>query len=104
MFNQDETGFNCCPNKNTVLAPKGHSDVIYQRQPGNPRENVSVSVCVNAAGEVADTTVIYDGVYNCAKKHLQDMPKDGCTGEWKFTNSKSGYMTRETFLEVLQGQ
>ena len=104
VFNQDESGFNCSAIKNQVLAPKGMKGVPYQREPANPHENISVSLTVNAAGEVCDVLLLFKGKYNVAKEKLKDLPSDGVTGEWRTAVNDSGYMTRDVFEdEVLPG-
>ena len=32
---------------------------------------------------------------------MENTPSDGVTGKWRFSKSASGYVTRETFLEIL---
>ena len=104
IFNQDESAFNCSAEKNKVLAPRGMREIPYQREPANPKENISVSVTINAAGNVADVLLLFKGTYNVAKEQLKDLPTDGYTGAWRTATNDSGYMTRDVFEdEVLPG-
>lgn len=104
IFNQDESGFNCSAEKNKVLAPRGMLGIPYQREPANTRENISVSVTVNAAGDVADVLLLFRGSYNRAREQLKDLPSNGFTGKWRTAVNDSGYMTRDIFEdEVLPG-
>ena len=103
IFNQDESGFNCSADKNRVLAPRGMKGVPYQREPANTKDNISVSVTVNAAGDTADVLLLFKGKYSKEEK-LKDLPQDGNSGRWRSAVNDSGYMTRDIFEdEVLPG-
>ena len=105
IFNQDESGFNCSADKNRVLAPRGMLGIPYQREPANPKDNITVSLTTNAAGNVADVLLLFKGFYNVAEGKLKDLlPSNGVTGKWRTAVNDSGYMTREIFEEeVLAG-
>ena len=73
-----------------------------QKISANSKESVTASFCINAAGDVADVTVIYATGKNYARNKLQDLPKLGATGEWHIMHSKKGWMDRNVFLEMLK--
>ena len=83
-----------------MLTPKGWKDVIYNVQ-SSTRVHVSASVIVNAAGKCVSVRLVYPGVKNVAKFHLRNLIKTGLSGEWVFSVSEKGFMTRIVFLEVL---
>ena len=46
--------------------------------------------------------MIYSTKKNYARSKLQDLPKDGATGEWHIMHSENGWMDRVVFLEMLR--
>ena len=99
----DEIGIKAGTGKQKSLAPAGRTACMNQRSP-NSKENVTVSVTYNAAGDTVDILCIYSGKKNMAKEQFKKLPTDGVTGTWRTTNSENGWMTRVTFLEVLEGE
>ena len=102
IFPQDETGISGGTGKSRVFAPKGYKAAPQKRSPGNSHESTTACFTVNAAGDVADVTVIYATGRNFARKKLQNLPKLGATGEWHIMNSPKGWMDRDVFLEMLK--
>ena len=99
VFNQDETSL--CPGTQhmKVIAPVGEKNV--QNLGGDSRLHVTASVIVSADGEYCGVRLVYPGVRNRLSK-VADIPRDGITGVWQVSVSPNGYVTRETFFEILQ--
>ena len=98
---QDETAINCGTGKSKVYAPIGHK-APPQKKSLNSKENVTGSFTVNAAGDLADVTLVYDTKRNYATNKLRSLPKDGISGEWHMEHSENGWMDREVFLQILK--
>ena len=60
IFNADETRTPLNPKPPAVLAPKGSKNV-YNVVKNNEKENVTVLVMGNAAGELAPPLVLFSG-------------------------------------------
>jgi len=58
VFNADETALLLNPKSGTVLAEKGTKNV-YNIIENNDKENVTVLVTANAAGELAPTMILF---------------------------------------------
>ena len=102
IFNQDETPIPWGNEHQRVLAVKGHKGPAYNIG-GSSREHTTASVMVGADGAVPSIRIVWPGkrVWQYEKDFFQSLPSDGITGSWKFSKSESGYVTRETFLEIL---
>ena len=99
VFIQDETALSPGVEHKKVLAPVGYKDSVYVRG-GDSRLHITASVVVSADGEYVSVRLVYPGVRPRTAK-LRDLPEDGITGKWKTSVAKSGYVTRDTFLEIL---
>ena len=98
----DEIGIKAGTGHQKAFVMPGRKACLNQRSP-NSKENITVSVAVNAAGDVVDILCVYSGKRNMAKEHFKKVPTDGVTGTWRTTCSENGWMTRDTFLQVLEG-
>ena len=83
-----------------VLAPRGYDRPVYNKG-GDSRLNITASVMVSADAKFVGIRLVYKGERG-RQKQLQDLPKDGVAGQWQCSVSKSGYVTREVFLEILK--
>ena len=83
-----------------VLAPRGYDGPVYNKG-GDSRTHITSSVMVSADSKYVSIRLVYRGERG-RQKQLQDVPKDGVAGQWQCSVSKSGYVTREVFLEILQ--
>lgn len=102
IFNQDETALTWGNEHQKVLATKGYELPAYNIG-GLSREHTTASVLVDADGSVTAIRIVWPGKrWNAAELELKEsLPSDGVTGKWKFSKSESGYVTRETFLDIL---
>ena len=100
VFNQDETSIQVGSDNGKVLAEKG-TKIIY-RVGGSSREHVTASYTVSADGSCVPVRIFYKGVRNVAVQHLKDLPTAGKSGQWQFGVTANGYVTRDSYLEVLR--
>ena len=98
----DEMGIKAGTGHQKAFVLAGRKACLNQRSP-NSKENITLGVTVNAAGGVVDILAIYSGKRNNAAGHFKKLPTDGVTGTWRTAVSENGWMTRETFLLVLEG-
>lgn len=94
VFNGDEIGVSMNPKPSSVLAPRGTKNV-YSIVSNNEKENVTVLVTANAAGNVAPTLVLFAG---------QSIPKDVikiAPPNFSFGHSENGWMTAKNFYEYV---
>ena len=102
IYNQDETAITWGNEHQKVLAPKGYELPPYNIG-GSSREHTTASVMVGADGSVPAIRIVWAGKrFSKAELELQEsLPSDGVTGKMRFSKSESGYVTRDTFLEIL---
>ena len=100
VFNQDETSIQVGSDNGKVLAEKG-TKVLY-RVGGSSREHVTASYTVSAGGSCVPVRIFYKGVRNVATQHLKDLPNTGRSGAWQFGVTENGYVTRDSYLDVLK--
>ena len=100
IFNQDETAVEVGSECQRVLA-EVNTKVVYSIS-GGSREHITTSFVCGADGSMVPPRCIYKGVRNVAQTHLKDLPKNGKSGEWKFSVSEKGYITRDLYVEVLR--
>ena len=99
VFNQDETANELGVGAQSVLAEVG-TDQVYSVT-SSTREHVTVSFTVNAAGEVVSPRGVFAGKRNLAVVRLKDLPKNGNSGEWKFSYTENGWVKQEVFLDII---
>ena len=63
---------------------------------------MTASFTVSASGSCVPVRLVYKGVRNVAAQHLKDMPSTGKSGAWKFGVTPNGYVTRESYLDILR--
>ena len=116
IWNQDETSVQVCKwqwrnsvnilyfkvgvTGKKVLAPRGIK-VLYQVA-SSSRDHMTCSFSVNARGDIAPPRCVFQGVRNVAASHLKDLPKEGHSGVWQLCVTQKGYITAESFLDVLR--
>ena len=100
VFNQDETAVEVGSESQRVLA-EINTKILYSIS-GGSREHITASFLCGADGSMVPPRCIYKGVRNVAQTHLKDLPKNGLSGEWNFSVSDKGYITRELYVEVLK--
>ena len=64
---------------------------------------MTLSVTVNAAGDVGGMRVVHDGERVMAgpnKKYCNSLPENTVLGKVKFSVTDSGYVKRATFLQI----
>ena len=73
-------------------------------QSSNYKEHVTASYTVSAKGDMVPPRVVHSGVRMIApiKPCISDMPKDGISGQWKFSVSENGWVKHEQMLEIIQ--
>ena len=98
IFNQDETAVEIGSSSQRVLA-EVNTEILYSIS-GGSREHITASYLTSADGCLVPPRLIYKGVRNMAQKHLKDLPKTGLSGEWMFSVSEKGYITRDIFVLV----
>ena len=102
IYNQDETPLTFGNEHQKVLSTKGYELPAYNIG-GSSRQHITASVMVGADGSVPAIRVVWSGKrWSAAERELEkNLPIDGVTGQWKFSKSESGYVNRETFLDIL---
>lgn len=95
IFNSDETGLPLNPLPPTVLAAKG-SRQVYSVVNNNEKENVTVLVTADAAGNLAPTLVLFKGQSLPENLNTVNVPPD-----FYFAYSEGGYMTSQNFYEYM---
>ena len=100
IYNQDETSVQVGGNSGKILAERG-TKVLYNVG-GSSREHVTASFTVSATGSCVPVRLVYKGVRNVAAQHLKDLPTTGKSGAWKFGVTSNGYVTRESYLDILR--
>ena len=95
----DEMGIKAGTGHQRAFVEAGRTACLNQRSP-NSKENITVSVCVNAAGEVVDILCIYPGQRNMAADKFKKLPTNGVTALWE---SLGGHPTIlfQSHLEVI---
>ena len=63
---------------------------------------MTASFTVSASGSCVPVRLVYKGVRNVAAQHLKDLPSTGKSGAWKFGVNPNGYVTRESYLDILR--
>lgn len=93
IFNVDETRFHLNPNSNSfVLAQKGKP--VYKVSK-NDKENLTISITVSAAGEVAPPLVLYK--YKRVPTYFGRIMSSG----WGVGGTENGWMTSAAFYEYV---
>ncbi|CAG4947738.1 unnamed protein product [Parnassius apollo] len=82
IFNTDESAFFLNPKPGHVLARKGDKNVYASS--GDDKENLTVLITGNAAGELAPTLV----VYNYAR--IPSLVSENFPDDWAIGRSESG--------------
>lgn len=93
IFNSDET-ISLNPVTEKVLAKKDAKNVT-QVTGNNEKENVTVLVTGNAAGQLAPTFILFKG------KGLPDNVAEYAPEEFSFGCSENGWMQSNTFYEYI---
>lgn len=82
------------PKPPSVLAPKGSKDV-YNIVGNNEKENITVLITGNAAGDLAPPFILFAG------KHLPKRAAQMAPKEFAFGCSENGWMTGKNFYEFI---
>lgn len=90
IFNGDEIGVSMNPKPSSVFAPRGTKNV-YNIVGNNEKENVTVLVTANAAGNLAPTLLLFAG-QSIPKDVIKVAPKN-----FSFGHSDNGWMTTKNF-------
>ncbi|KAI5638887.1 DDE superfamily endonuclease domain-containing protein [Phthorimaea operculella] len=93
IFNTDESAFYLSPKAGKVLAKKGDKH-IYQSS-GDEKDNLTVLITGNAAGELAPTMVVF------AYERVPSAISSRFPEEWYIGRSPSGWMCGATFFEYI---
>lgn len=94
VFNTDETAFFLNPKPGKVLAQKGSKN-IYTSAGTDEKENITVLLTANAAGQLAPPMIVYRFV-RIPQNIAVAMPS-----EWAIGKSENGWMTQEIFFEYI---
>lgn len=94
VFNTDETAFFVNPKPGKVLAQKGSKN-IYTSAGSDEKENITVLLTANAAGQLAPPMVVYRFV-RIPQNIVAAVPK-----EWAIGRSENGWMTQQLFYEFI---
>ena len=97
VFNQDETAG---VGSQYVLAPRSARQVYNVSS--STREHVTILYTINAAGDMVPPRGVFAGKRDMAKIKLKDLPKDGKSGEWKFSYTENGWVKQHTFEDIVQ--
>lgn len=93
IFNGDECGFALCPETGKVLGPRSYR-YLSQIQSGNEKENFTVSITLNANGQVCPPVIVFPSIP--PTKNIVDLPQD-----WVLGKSESGCMKANVFFEYI---
>ncbi|CAG4957241.1 unnamed protein product [Colias eurytheme] len=93
IFNTDESAFYLSPKAGKVLARKGDKHV-YQSS-GDDKDNLTVLITGNAAGQLAPTMVVY------AYERVPSAISSPFPKEWSIGRTASGWMTGPAFFEYI---
>lgn len=93
IFNADESAFFLTPKQDKVLAKRGDNN-LYSTG-GDEKENLSVLITANAAGDLAPPMVIYN--YERVPAYISA----GVPENWAIGRSESGWMCSSTFYEYM---
>ncbi|CAK1586979.1 unnamed protein product [Parnassius mnemosyne] len=91
IFNADESAFFLSPKSSRVLVRRGDKTVYTTS--GNEKENLTVLLTANAAGQIAPPMIVF--AYERVPKPISDSVPD----TWGIGRSESGWMCSETFYE-----
>lgn len=94
VFNLDESAFFFAPDKNKVLAEKNAKHVYNTIMTGE-KENLTVLLTINAAGDLAPPLVIFP-----LKNVSKDIAKNA-NRSWALAVSERGWITSEIFFEYI---
>ena len=102
IYNQDETPITSGNEHQRVLAERGQKGPAYNIG-GSSREHTTASVLVGADGSVPAIRIVWSGKRFSQNERdlMENIPSDGVTGKFQFSKTVSGYVTRDTFLEIL---
>lgn len=93
VFNTDESAFFLNPNPGHVLVKKGDKNVYSVS--GNEKENLTVLITANAAGQLAPPMIVF--AYERVPKHIAE----SVPNSWAIGKSESGWMCSSTFYEYI---
>ncbi|XP_044593991.1 uncharacterized protein LOC123271668 [Cotesia glomerata] len=94
IFNADEIAVSMNPKASSVLTPRGTKNA-YSVVSKNKKENVTVLVTANAAGNLAPTLLLFAGK-SISKDVIRVAPKN-----FSFGHSENGWMTAKNFYEYV---
>ena len=92
VANMDETAVEVGLSGQAVLSSKG--DKVVYSVTSSTRLHITAAYTVTASGKCVPPRLVFKGVRNMAQQHLRDLPKDGLSGEWKFSVSDKGYVVQ----------
>lgn len=79
IYNADESGFQTCPESGKVLGPVGMKN-FYEVKSGKEKEQLTVMVGINAAGQVVAPMIVYPLV-RISKDISINVPADWAIGK-----------------------
>lgn len=91
VFNVDETAFFLNKSGQVVLAERGRQ--VYNINKNTDKENVTVSICVNAKGEMAPPLILY------AYERVPLLYRSSLPEKWSCHGTPKGWMDGESFYE-----
>lgn len=94
IYNADESGFQTCPESGKVLGPVGMKN-FYEVKSGKEKEQLTVMVGINAAGQVVAPMIVYPLV-RISKDISINVPAD-----WAIGKSRKGWMTGALYYEYI---
>lgn len=94
VFNTDETAFFLNPKPGKVLAQQGSKN-IYTGAGADEKDNITVLLTANAAGQLPPPMVVYRFVR--VPQHIVA----GIPPDWAIGKSENGWMTQELFYEYI---
>ena len=92
IFNADETSFCLCGRPQKVVAKRGAKSPQYTVG-GTGKENITVQVCVSAAGQLLPPYILYTG-----QRLMHTHTQDGAPGT-RYAVSAKGWMTKANFVD-----
>ena len=100
VFNQDETAVELGVGAQWVLVEKNTKQVYTVSS--NTREHITAFYTVNTSSGMVPPCAVFSDKRNITKVKQASMPNDGMSGEWGFSYSENGWVTKEVYIDIVK--
>lgn len=94
IFNADESRFQTCPESGKVIGPANMKN-IYEIKSGKDKEQITVLLTINAAGQIVSPMIVYPLV-RISRDIAVNVPNS-----WSIGKSSSGWMNGPLYYEYI---